>query len=106
MLYVLDKNKETRKVEQAEFESWLKSDGDMTARTVGYEMVGSTAISTVFLCVNQSNGRGKPMLFETAIMKNGFVDLFESYSSWEEAESEHRRAVEKEQGSKTLLAWQ
>lgn len=50
-------------------------------------------ISTVFLGLDHSWGGGPPLLFETMIFGGPHSDYQERYSTWDEAEEGHMKAV-------------
>lgn len=66
-------------------------------RIVKQEEVNGKFISTVFLGINHNWGEGDPLLFETMVFpsKDNFADLYcDRYSTWEEAELGHKKAVD------------
>ncbi len=63
-------------------------------RTVKKTELPDGSISTVFLGINHAFGGGEPILFETMIF-GGEHDGFQArYSTWEEAEVGHQKAIE------------
>lgn len=63
-------------------------------RHVDKTYVGEVYISTAFLGMDHQWGEGPPLIFETMIF-NGEHDGYEDrYSTWEEAEKGHEKAVE------------
>ena len=50
-------------------------------------------VSTVFLGLDHSFGFGKPLLFETMIFEGKHSGYQERYTTWEEAERGHKRAL-------------
>lgn len=76
-------------------EEWAKaydSDDRFVAKT---EILGAR-ISTVFLGLDHQFGEGPPLIFETMVFpSDSFADtLCERCSTWDDAEAQHRRAVE------------
>lgn len=77
-------------------------------RIVAQDKIGKTLVSTVFLGIDHSFGGGPPLLFETMIFPNHgnkpsknligdkrFMESYmERYSTWDQAEAGHKRAVE------------
>ena len=62
-------------------------------RRVSETMVGDVRVSTVFLGVNHNFGSGRALLFETMIF-GGTHDYYkERYTTLEEAQLGHERAV-------------
>ncbi len=69
------------------------------SRFIEQTMIGKYKISTVFLGVDHNFGDGEPLLFETMVFDTSFnfksLDEFsERYSSYEEAETGHKKIVE------------
>lgn len=69
---------------------------DITESEVGKHIVARTAVgdhevSTVFLSLDHQFLDGPPLLFETMIFPAG--DYCERYSTWDEAEAGHAKAV-------------
>lgn len=76
-------------------------------RIVAQDHVGHYLVSTVFLGINHSFGRGEPLLFETMVFDENtrhkrygnipreYMDNYqERYHTWEEAEIGHKRIVD------------
>lgn len=51
-------------------------------------------VSTIFLCLDHNLNGGTPLLFETAINRNGEFDVISRCSTWREALAMHWTAVE------------
>lgn len=51
-------------------------------------------VSTVFLGIDHSWSGVEPVLFETMIFGGDHDQFFERYSTWEQAEAGHQRAIE------------
>lgn len=62
-------------------------------RRVGHDFIGKVRVSTVFLGVDHSFGRGPPELFETMIFGGPHDGYAERYSTWDEAEAGHKKAL-------------
>ena len=62
-------------------------------RLVALDEVGNAEVSTVFLGIDYSHGRGAPLLYETMII-GGNHDYQRRYSNREEAKVGHNEAVE------------
>ena len=58
-------------------------------------------VSTVFLGLDHSFGQGAPLLFETLIFGGPHSDYQERYSTWDEAEVGHAKAVNLASGEDT-----
>ncbi len=65
-----------------------------SSRSIGNDTIGNSVISTVFLGINHRHGEGEPLLFETMIFQGKHDQYQERYSTYEEAEEGHKRAVE------------
>jgi hypothetical protein len=64
-------------------------------RHVALDQFHDATVSTVFLGIDHSFGGGPPLLFETMIFGGPHSDFQERYTSWDEAEEGHMRAVGK-----------
>jgi hypothetical protein len=63
-------------------------------RRVANDMKQDIQVSTVFLGLDSSFGRGLPILFETMVFGGEYDERSERYSTWEEAEQGHKRMCE------------
>ena|SRR5882672_8300506 len=73
-----------------EWAVWLQT----AERRVAFdEITPDVKVSTVFLGLDHRIGQGPPLLFETMIFGGEHNDFEERYSTWEEAEAGHKRAV-------------
>lgn len=93
-LYILVDKKPVEVNSMEEWSVWFsKAD-----RRVAYTELGhGFNVSTVFLGLDHSFGSGPPLLFETMGFNDygDTSDIFDRYSTWEEAECGHIDAVEK-----------
>ena len=65
-------------------------------RIVAKTRIGIVRVSTLFLGLDHSWGKGPPLLFETIVLKCPFLgDLRSRYSTWADAENGHRVTVQK-----------
>lgn len=62
-------------------------------RRVARDKIGDVLVSTVFLCLNHAYGDGPPILFETMIFGGEHDQYQDRYSTWEEAERGHKKAI-------------
>lgn len=62
-------------------------------RQIGYEQRDGITVSTVWLGLDHSFGDGPPLIFETMIFGGERDDYQDRYSTREEAEEGHRRAL-------------
>jgi len=71
---------------------WAKG-FEINNRIVKQDYIGEIFVSTVFLGIDHSYGDEPPLLFETMIF-GGVPDQYqERYSTWDEAEEGHKRAI-------------
>jgi hypothetical protein len=70
--------------------TWMEN----AERHVAKTEIGDVQISTVFLGLDHSFGSGPPILFETMIFGGVHHEYLKRYSTWEDAEEGHKRAVE------------
>lgn len=62
-------------------------------RVVAQDQIGDIKISTVFLGLDHNFGDGAPLLFETMIFGGVHDQYQDRYSTWQEAEAGHKKAV-------------
>jgi hypothetical protein len=67
--------------------------GDLEPRIVGKTYVGVLEISTVFIVLDHSFGKGPPLIFETVIFDDDDDGYRTRSSTWEQAEEQHQIAV-------------
>lgn len=63
------------------------------SRIVAKDRIGDVRVSTVFLGLDHSFGDGTPLLFETMIFGGPHDQYQDRYSTWEEAEAGHAKAL-------------
>ena len=73
--------------------AWVRNFEKGTDRHVAADKIGDVRVSTVFLGLDHSWGDGPPLLFETMIFEGPHDGYQERYSTWEQAEEGHKRAV-------------
>lgn len=73
---------------------WANYYGSSNRHVDNTYLEDGTHISTVFLGLDHSFGDGPPILFETMIFGGPEDEYQERYSTWEEAEEGHKKAVE------------
>jgi len=90
--YILDENKNTRKVSDEEFLEWNSRNTE--ARRIALDELGGMTISTVFLGLDYS-WDGSGVVFETMVFAKGSpLDQYqERYTTHEEALAGHAKAV-------------
>lgn len=97
MYYKLDENKNVKPSSLEEWATFIEKRLPTNYWIVGKDDVNGYHISTVFigLCHNSNPSSKVPIVFETMIFLNGETGFYqERYSTWEEAEEGHRRAVQ------------
>ena len=89
--YIL-KDKKVVEVDKFEWMRWLKKKGDDESR-VALDNIDDVRISTVFLGIDHSFGRGEPLFFETMIFGGEHDQYQERCATWEQAEEMHKTAL-------------
>lgn len=94
--YILNSKKEpVPAVSALAWAEWWENNRE--ACVVAQEKVGGYFVSTVFLGINHDHlGQGVPILFETASQAasdDGTLEILARYSTWEQAEEGHKKAV-------------
>ncbi len=89
--YILDREKVTPVQDVLEWARWFE-DAD---RHVLNTILGKVRISTVFLGVDHNfSGEGPPLIFETMVFSGDYNGYCDRFSTWEEAEAGHAKAIE------------
>lgn len=74
--------------------TWARAFERSDQRRVAQDTVGSVRVSTVFLGLNHRFGdEGPPLIFETMIFGGWHDQYQERFSTWEEAEAGHAKAL-------------
>lgn len=95
--YILDENKIAHRASIKTFLQQRKEMLEHGTKHVCKEYVNDKLISTVWLGLDHNHVDGPPLLFETMIFNKvgGYRDIYcNRYSTWEEAEEGHKKAVE------------
>lgn len=88
--YILKGKKAVEETDLLKWTKWFET----AERHVGNDTIGKVRISTVFLGIDHNWGFSqKPLVFETIIFGGKHNDCQERYSTWEEAEKGHKKAV-------------
>lgn len=74
-----------------EWAKWFETADRVVKKTI---LPDGVKISTVFLGMDHAFMGEKPMLFETMIFGGEHDGFQERYSTWDEAEAGHQRAIE------------
>jgi len=91
-LYILEGKKPVLIESTLDWAVWYEESDEK--RIVARDEIEEVSVSTVFLGVDYNNsGEGPTILFETAIFKGKHDHFCRRYSTWEEAEEGHRKAV-------------
>lgn len=89
--YILDGHNPVECDDVIEWGKWFET----ANRHVAKDEIGNVKISTVFLGLDHNYISGSyPVLFETMIFGGEHDSYQERYSTWEEAEEGHKKAVE------------
>lgn len=74
---------------------WMHRLQESGGHSVACTQVGDTEVSTVFVGIDFSFGRGRPLVFETMAFgpRGEALSAFDRYSTWVEAELGHARIV-------------
>ena len=88
--YILDGHKAVR---VDDLMTWATKFEDAEFRRVSSTKVNGIEVSTVFLGLDHSFGHGPPAIFESMIFGGEHDQGQWRYSTWEEAESGHKRIV-------------
>lgn len=86
--YIL-KDKKIIPVDLMTWAKWFET----VERHIGNDYIGKIQVSTVFLGIDHNFGEGEPLLFETMIFGGKYDDYQERYSTYEEAEKGHKKAI-------------
>lgn len=90
--YILKGHKAVPCKNLMEWAKWIETaDRDVAKTNITDEIL----VSTVFLGLDHRFGEGTPLLFETMVFGGSLDEQMERYGTWEEAESGHKRWVEK-----------
>lgn len=89
--YILEGKTPVEEPDVLKWASWM-AEGD---RHVNYtELPNEVNVSTVFLGIDHSFLSDRPILFETMIFGGEHDEFQERYSTWEQAEAGHQKAIE------------
>jgi hypothetical protein len=88
--YVLE-GKEAKSVDLITWAKWFEAADRHVAKT---DITDDIHVSTVFLGLDHSFGDGPPLLYETMIFGGEHDEYQQRYSTWEQAEAGHEKAVE------------
>lgn len=78
----------------ADLMTWARWFSDVNARRVATDTLpGDVLVSTVFLGLDHNFGRGLPLLFETMILGGEHDGYSDRYTTWDEAEAGHAKAL-------------
>ncbi len=95
--YYLNEDKTYRPAELMEWAMQFEQLSQEHKRHVGNDMIDGLHISTVWLGLDHNYFGGRPLVFETMIFDTptGGNDIYcERYTTWEEAEEGHQKAIE------------
>jgi hypothetical protein len=89
--YLLDQYHIARPCSMVEWGDKYVTIGNKDANRVAEDTVGDYWVSTVFLGLDHSWGRGDPVLFETMVFVEGESADMKRYCTWAEAMAGHER---------------
>ena len=91
MKYILE-GREIKKVDLMTWAKWFET----ADRQIGKDEIDGVIVSTVFLGIDHSFGKGmQPILFETMVFGGEFGQEQERYCTYTAAEEGHKRWVKK-----------
>lgn len=89
MYYILTSDKLA--IPCADVMTWATFFENVDNRRVGSDTIDENWVSTVFLGLDHSFGRGDPLLFETMVFTAGETGAMDRYRTWAEAAAGHER---------------
>ena len=89
--YILDGHNPIVVEDSREWAQWYEKADRIVAKTT----INDIGISTVFLGIDHSWNSDIPVLFETMVFRGKLDGEQERYTTWEDAESGHKRMVQK-----------
>lgn len=92
--YILVDKKPVKELDLISWAKWFES----ANRHVAKDKIKSVRISTVFLGLDHCYTNGQPILFETMVFGGKHDQWQDRYSTWEEAEIGHKKAVQMVKG--------
>jgi hypothetical protein len=93
--YILD-GKNIIACDELTWANWLQSDAEngTNLRSIRFEKIGDVDISTVFIGLDHNTlNNGPPHIFETMVFGGKYDGYMRRYSTYEEAEKGHEKAV-------------
>lgn len=93
--YYLNEDHSYRPCSLMEWASQLDTLTKTDKKHVADEVIEGVRVSTVWLGLDHNYFGGRPLLFETMVFNAEGSDIYcERYTTWEQAESGHNKAVE------------
>lgn len=89
MYYILTPDKLA--IPCADVMTWAAFFEKLENRRVAEDTIDNNWVSTVFLGLDHSFGRGDPVLFETMVFTDGESGAMDRYRTWAEAAAGHER---------------
>jgi len=78
-----------------EWSEQLEELNDLHMKHVAHDYINNNRISTIWLGLDhQWQENSLPLLFETMVFKDGCEIYRDRYSTWQEAEEGHKKAIE------------
>lgn len=96
MYYKLDENKNVVPSSLIEWEEFIENRLPTNYKHVGDDMINGKRVSTVFigLCHNFDPHSNIPIVFETMVFNKKHGIYQDRYSTWQEAEKGHQKAIQ------------
>jgi len=94
--YYLNEDKTVRPCHLLTWSTQFQKLSMLGKKHVGDDEIEGKRVSTVWLGLNHRFDEGKPLIFETMVFKDksGAEIYCERYSTWEEAEEGHQKAIQ------------
>lgn len=89
--YILDGCRPVPENDILRWAQWFET----AKRHVAEDLVGHLRVSTVFIGIDHSFGRGEPLLFETMVFSGGHsvMGIQERYATWDDAVVGHAEVL-------------
>lgn len=93
-LYILEGTEPRKAISYEESVEFWQKDKGQKGKVDYIEFPDGVRVSTIFLGMDHSMGDGPPLLFETMIFGGEHDQYQRRYTTYEEAQEGHRKAVE------------
>lgn len=89
--YILNGKEPVLEPDLMKFGKWFETADRVVKQT---QLPDNVKVSTVFLGIDHGFGSDKPVLFETMVFGGEHDQYQDRYSTWDEAEAGHQKAIE------------